>query len=219
MKTRSGGSRAFTGWMYGQMVERFGPLNVEGPQTRFTRAVNRVQPGFIRTEADEVHYNLHIMMRFDLERALIRGDLAVDDLEAAWNDRFTGRFRRGGGPAQPRPVAGCALVGRVCSAISRPIRLGNVYAGCLHQAMRAAVPDLDAALARGDTSARPAGCARTCNATAGFMQPREIVARACGFEPARRPVAGLSGSQVRVIFTGCKIGVGAGKPPPLPLPG
>ena len=86
-----GRGRGFTAWMHGQMEERFGPLNVDGTEG-FYRAVNRVNSGFIRTEADEVHYNLHIMMRFDLERALIRGDLAVGDLEAAWNDRFMADF-------------------------------------------------------------------------------------------------------------------------------
>ena len=44
-----------------------------------------METGFIRTDADEVHYNLHVMLRFDLERALIGGDLAAGDLEAAWN--------------------------------------------------------------------------------------------------------------------------------------
>jgi carboxypeptidase Taq len=43
-----------------------------------TRAVNRVHRGYIRTEADEVQYNLHILLRFDLERALMAGDLAVE---------------------------------------------------------------------------------------------------------------------------------------------
>ena len=66
------------------------------------RAVNRVETGFIRTEADEVHYNLHVMMRFDLERALIDGALEVADLEAAWNARFLADFGR----AVPGPRLG-----------------------------------------------------------------------------------------------------------------
>ena len=48
------------------------PVGIDGAEA-FYGAVNRVQSGFIRTEADEVHYNLHIMMRFDLERALDQG--------------------------------------------------------------------------------------------------------------------------------------------------
>ena len=105
-----GRGRGMTGWLYGRMVQAFGDVGV-GSAEAFYKAVNRVQPGFIRTEADEVHYNLHIMMRFDLERAFIRGDLAVGDIEAAWNDRFKADF----GVAVDRPrawdVAGCPLVG------------------------------------------------------------------------------------------------------------
>jgi len=54
----------------------------------FYRAVNRVQPSLIRVEADEVTYNLHVMLRFELERALITGDLLVKDLPSAWNEKM-----------------------------------------------------------------------------------------------------------------------------------
>lgn len=52
------------------------------------RAVNVVEPGLIRVEADEVTYNLHVMLRFELERSLFAGELAVRDLPAAWNARM-----------------------------------------------------------------------------------------------------------------------------------
>ena len=51
-----------------------------------------VRPSLIRVEADEVTYNLHVMMRFDLERAVVQGSLRVADLPAAWNDRFEQDF-------------------------------------------------------------------------------------------------------------------------------
>lgn len=51
-------------------------------------AVNRVVPGLIRTEADELTYSMHIMIRFELERALFDGGLKVQDLPAAWNERY-----------------------------------------------------------------------------------------------------------------------------------
>ena len=54
---------------------------------RFFRAVNRVERSLIRVEADEVSYNLHIVLRFELELALLRGTLGVADLPAAWNER------------------------------------------------------------------------------------------------------------------------------------
>jgi carboxypeptidase Taq len=54
----------------------------------FVRAVSRVRPGFIRVNADEATYNLHIMLRFELELALFRGELTVDDLPGAWNEKM-----------------------------------------------------------------------------------------------------------------------------------
>jgi len=181
-----GRGRAFTGWMFDQMRERFGEFGIRDADA-FYAAVNRVQPGFIRTEADEVHYNLHIMMRFDLERALIRGDLNVGDLEAAWNDRFNADF----GVMVDKPAHGmlqdvhwsCGLFGYFPT-----YTLGNVYAGCLHQALRAAVPDLDAQLARGDTSAATGWLRENLQRHGGLREPRDTIAHACGFEPNEGPL-------------------------------
>ena len=181
-----GRGRAFSGWLFGQMSERFGPVGVADADA-FYGAVNRVQAGFIRTEADEVHYNLHIMMRFDLERALIRGDLAVADLEAAWNDRFLADF----GVAVDRPAHG--MLQDVHWSVGLfgyfpTYALGNVYAGCLHQALRGAVPDLDEQLARGDTAAATGWLRENLQRHGGLYTPRDTVARACGFEPTEGPL-------------------------------
>jgi carboxypeptidase Taq len=181
-----GRSEAFTGWMFRQMRDRFGEFGIDSPQA-FYAAVNRVQPGFIRTEADEVHYNLHVMMRFDLERALIRGDLAVPDLEAAWNERFAADF----GVAVDRPAHGllqdvhwsCGLFGYFPT-----YTLGNVYAGCLHQALRDAVPDLDDRLARGEAAAATGWLRENVQRHGGLYEPREVIARACGFDPHEGPL-------------------------------
>ncbi|MDQ1848657.1 carboxypeptidase M32 [Gemmobacter fulvus] len=181
-----GRSPAFTGWMFRQMLDRFGDFGVSSPE-EFTRIVNRVQPGFIRTEADEVHYNLHVMMRFDLERALIKGDLQVADLEAAWNDRFATDF----GVAVDRPAHGvlqdvhwsCGLFGYFPT-----YTLGNVYAGCLHQALRAALPDLDDQLARGDVTAATGWLRENVQRHGGLMAPRDVITQACGFAPTEAPL-------------------------------
>ncbi len=122
-----GRSRAFTGWLYGQMRDAFGDFGIADAEA-FYATVNRVQHGFIRTEADEVQYNLHVLLRFDLERALIAGDLAVADLEEAWNDRFAADF----GYAVDKPSNGVlqdvhwsvGLFGYFPT-----YTLGNVYAG------------------------------------------------------------------------------------------
>ncbi len=181
-----GRSRAFTGWLFGQMRERFGEFGITSAD-EFFGTVNRVAPGYIRTEADEVHYNLHIMMRFDLERALIRGDLAVADLEGAWNDRFAADF----GVAVDRPSNGvlqdvhwsCGLFGYFPT-----YTLGNVYAGCLHKALRESVPDLDASLAEGDPAPATDWLRENLQRFGGLRGPRETIAAACGVEPDEGPL-------------------------------
>lgn len=55
----------------------------------FYRGINKIKPSLKRTEADEVTYNLHVMIRFDLELALLEGTLEVEDLPEAWNDRYS----------------------------------------------------------------------------------------------------------------------------------
>ena len=181
-----GRSRAFTGWLHGQMVERFGNFGIRSADDFFA-TVNRVQPGFIRTEADEVHYNLHIMMRFDLERALMTGALQVGDLEAAWNDRFKADF----GVAVDRPSNG--MLQDVHWSVGLfgyfpTYTLGNVYAGCLHQALRADLPGLDGNLARGDLSAATGWLREAVQRHGGLYEPREVIARAIGGQPSERPL-------------------------------
>jgi len=181
-----GRSRAFCGWLYGQMVDAFGDFGIDS-EDAFYAAVNRVQRGFIRTEADEVQYNLHIMLRFDLERALVAGDLQVGDLEAAWNDRFKADF--GYDIACPSDGVlqdvhwSVGLFGYFPT-----YSLGNVYAGCLHNALRQALPDLDDALAAGDLAPATAWLRHAVQVHGGLYAPREVITRACGMEPTSEPL-------------------------------
>ena len=191
-----GRSRAFTGWMAGEMAGRFG---IAAEPEAFYGTVNRVHSGFIRTEADEVHYNLHIMMRFDLERALIRGDLAVADLEAAWNDRFRADF----GVVVDRPSNG--MLQDVHWSVGLfgyfpTYTLGNVYAGCLHQALRRAVPDLDADLSRGKTDAATGWLHQNLQRHGALYAPQEVVTRACGFAPTEGPLLDYLEAKFRELY-------------------
>ena len=181
-----GRSRAFTGWLYAQMVDAFGDFGLPDADA-FYKAVNRVNSGYIRTEADEIQYNLHVMLRFDLERALMAGDLAVPDLEAAWNDRFEADF----GYPVDTPSNGCL------QDVHWPVglfgyfptySLGNVYAGCLNEALRAALPDLDADLARGNTSAATGWLRQSLQRHGGLYEPREVIEKASGRVPTEAPL-------------------------------
>lgn len=181
-----GRSRAFTGWLFARMGALFGDFGIADAEA-FYAAVNSVENGYIRTEADEVQYNLHIMLRFDLERSLMSQDLQVADLEAAWNDRFAADF----GYAVDRPSNGClqdvhwsvGLFGYFPT-----YSLGNVYAGCLYHALRQAVPDLEDQLAAGDTSGATGWLGQHVHRHGGLHAPREIIERASGMVPSEQPL-------------------------------
>ena len=85
----------------------------------FHRAINRVKPSFIRVDADEVTYGMHIILRFELEQELIAGTLSTADLPEAWNARFEEYL---GLPVPETGSASCRTsTGRAaCSATSRP---------------------------------------------------------------------------------------------------
>jgi carboxypeptidase Taq len=146
-----------------------------------------VRPGYIRTEADEVQYNLHVMLRFDLERDLIAGRLAVADLEEAWNTRFAADF----GVEVDRPSNG--LLQDVHWSVGLfgyfpTYSLGNVYAGCLFETMQREVPDWDAGLARGDASACTGWLRDRLQRHGALRSPRDTIAAACGAAPTEAPL-------------------------------
>jgi len=80
-----GRSRDFWSGYYPMLQEIFSQQLLEVTLDGFLRAINRVEPSLIRVEADEVTYNLHIVLRFELETALFNGELKAADLESAWN--------------------------------------------------------------------------------------------------------------------------------------
>ncbi|SFS11034.1 carboxypeptidase M32 [Yoonia litorea] len=181
-----GRGRAFTGWLFERMKDTFGDFGIADADA-FYATVNRVSDGFIRTEADEVQYNLHIMLRFDLERALISGDLLVRDLEAAWNDRFKSDF----GYAVDKPSNGVLQDVHWSEGLFGyfpTYSLGNVYAGCLNSAMRAELSGLDDDLARGDTSRATGWLRENVQQFGGLRTPMDTIAHATGSLPSEEPL-------------------------------
>jgi carboxypeptidase Taq len=83
-----GRSRLFWQHFYPQLQETFPSQLATTSLDTFYGAINRVQPSLIRVEADEVTYNLHILLRFELELALLEGSLSVSDAPAAWNTKM-----------------------------------------------------------------------------------------------------------------------------------
>jgi carboxypeptidase Taq len=112
-------------------------------------AINTVRPSLIRVEADEVTYNLHIMLRLDVERRLLTGELKVSDVPAAWNEGSRALF----GILPPDDAHGCLQDIHWSLGIFGyfpTYALGNLYAAQFFAAAQQAMPDLNATIARGD---------------------------------------------------------------------
>jgi len=144
-----GRSRSFWTFFLPRARELFAPVLDDVSLEQFVFAVNDVRPSLIRTEADEVTYNLHIMLRFELEQDLLTGDLAVDDLPAAWNAKMKEYL----GLTPPDDAQGCLQdVHWSHGAIGYfpTYALGNLYAAQFFERAGADLGDLDAMFARGE---------------------------------------------------------------------
>ena len=181
-----GRSRAFTGWLFHRMRDLFGNFGIEDPET-FYKCVNRVDSGYIRTEADELQYNLHVMLRFDLERLLITGDLNASDVEGAWNDRFETDF----GYKVEKPSQGVLQdVHWAAGAFGYfpTYTIGNVYAGCLFQKMKKVIPDLDIPLSTGNLSKATAWLRENVQVHGSLFEPKATIENAIGAEVSVKPL-------------------------------
>lgn len=174
-----GRSLPFQRWLAPLLREAGGPAFAGvGPDELFA-SWNRVEPSLIRVEADETTYNLHIAVRFELELALFRGELPVAELPAAWNARY--RDFLGVEPESDRD--GClqdihwslGLFGYFPT-----YTLGNLYAAQIWEALRAAEPELDAAVAGGDFAPILGFLRREIHALGRRYPPGELCRRVSG---------------------------------------
>ncbi len=144
-----GRSRPFWQWAFPQAREHFPAALADVPVEDFYFAINEVTPSFIRVEADEATYNLHIILRFELEQALLTGDLPVAEVPAAWNEKFKNSL----GLDVPDDAHG-ALQDIHWSGggigYFPTYTLGNLYAAQLMEAIRRDLGDVDAILSRGE---------------------------------------------------------------------
>ena len=138
-----GRSRAFWSRWYGPLQSAF-PEALRGVDVdTFYRAINKVAPSLIRTDADEVTYNLHVMLRFDLELALLEGTLSVADLPDAWRERV--RDDLGVTPPDDRDgvLQDMHWYGGPVGGAFQSYTLGNIMSAQFFAAARRDLPDLD----------------------------------------------------------------------------
>jgi len=112
-------------------------------------ALNVAKPSLIRVEADETTYNLHVMVRFELERLMLNGDLAVEDLPEAWNQMYQDYL----GVTPPNDAQGCLQdVHWSMGAMGYfpTYTLGNLYSAQFYAAAKRDLGDLESLYAKGD---------------------------------------------------------------------
>ncbi len=146
-----GRSRGFWEYFFPQ-AKRIFRESLDGVSLdEFYHAMNYSAPSFIRVEADEATYNLHIMLRFEIERAMLRGELKVADIPGEWNKRFREYF----GIEVDKDSNGCLQdvhwsLG--CIGYFPTYCLGNLYAAQFYAKANEEVPGLESDFARGDFS-------------------------------------------------------------------
>jgi carboxypeptidase Taq len=144
-----GRSRSFWKWLTPIVKKQFAPAMNRFEVDDYYGCVNVIEPTFIRVEADEATYHLHVMLRYDCERALIGGDLSVADLPAWWNERMKNDL----GVDVPDDARGCLQdVHWSMGAIGyfATYSLGSMLSAQLWETITAQIPNVDDQIGRGE---------------------------------------------------------------------
>ena len=172
-------SKPFWRHFYPAAQKAFPAALKDVPLDGFYFAVNDVRPSLIRVEADEATYNLHILIRFELEQALLLDDLQVADLPGAWNEKY----RQYLGVTPPSDADGvlqdihwsAGLVGYFPT-----YSLGNLYAAQFFQQADADLGGLDAQFARGEFAPLAGWLREKIHQTGQRFTAAELVRRVTG---------------------------------------
>jgi carboxypeptidase Taq len=161
----------------------------------FLAAIHRAEFSFIRVEADEATYDLHILLRFGLERRLVSGELAVNDVPAAWNESFRDLFDM----TPPDDAHGClqdihwAMGGL---GYFSTYTLGNLNAAQLFAAANAQ-PDISTSIAKAEYGPLLSWLRNKVHGKGAVLTPAEIVTQATGKPPS--PEAHLAHLKARYV--------------------
>jgi carboxypeptidase Taq len=194
-----GRSRAFWTYMFPILQATF-PVPLAGVEAEaYYRAVNRVRPSYIRVDADEVTYNLHIMLRFEIENDLLEGRLEAEDVPEAW----TARLREYLGLPPPPVVQGPlqdihwseAPMGSFVS-----YTLGNVISAQLMETVRAEIPDLDGRLRQGEFGSLLEWLQRNVYVHGRKFTPQELLQRVTGHPLTPAPWIAYTRQKFRNLY-------------------
>lgn len=174
-----GRSRGFWNAHYPKLQALFPECLSGHTSEAFYRAINKVQPSYIRVEADELTYNFHIILRFELEQAMLNGDLAVADLPTAWNDKMKELL----GVVPPDDRQGCLQDihwSRPGFGYFPTYALGNLYAAQLWETAVSQSPAILDELNQGQTTTLLGWLRENVHQHGRKFPPSELIQRATG---------------------------------------
>ena len=166
--------------------QKFPDLPQDLGADEMNRIANGVKPSFIRVEADEITYNLHIMLRYEIEKKIFEEDLPVSEIPVVWNSMFAEWF----GIEVPDDSLGCLQdVHWSCGAFGYfpTYTLGNLYAAQLCEKMVDDLGDLDEVIRSGDWSSILAWLREKIHSHGMLYDPSELIERATGQPPSPEP--------------------------------
>jgi carboxypeptidase Taq len=180
-----GRSRSFWRFFYPTLQAAFPGVLDDTDLETFYRAINKVQPSLIRVEADEVTYGLHIMFRFELEIALLNGDLRVADAPAAWNEKVRDYL----GITPPTDTQGILQDIHWTGGLGgfQGYQLGNIIASQLWESILKAHPDLPDRIERGEFSTLLGWLNTNIHQHGRKFDPGDLVERATGAPLSAEP--------------------------------
>ena len=174
-----GRSPAFWRHWLPRLRERF-PLTLRDVDLdQFIRAINVVRPTLIRVEADEVTYSLHVILRYELELALVEGSLDAADLPAAWAAKMK-QFLGVEVPDDLRGVLQDIHWSEGIIGYFPTYAIGNVLAAQLWRAARADIEDLDSEIARGELGSLRVWLREKIHRHGRLLPPPELIEQAVG---------------------------------------
>ena len=178
-----GRSRQFWNVFYPDLQAQFPGVLDDVSVDTFYRAINRVEPSFIRVEADEVTYPLHIMLRFEMEKALLTGGLSVNDVPAMWNEKMRDYL----GITPPDDAHGCLQDVHWSGAsfgYFPTYALGTMLSAQLYDKAVAENPQIPADLAQGKYDTLLGWLRTNVHQPGRRHLPADLIQRVCG-EPAQ----------------------------------
>jgi carboxypeptidase Taq len=185
-----GRSWGFWQYYYPQLQSAFPDQLGDVALDTFYRAVNKVSRSLIRTEADQVTYDLHVMIRFDLELALLEGSLAVKDLSEAWHGRYHADLGVRAPDDRDGVLQDVHWFGGIVGGAFQGYTLGNVISATVYQQALLAHPEIPAEIAGGTFDTLHTWLRENIYQHGSKFTPDELIERLTGGRLAIDPYIG-----------------------------